>query len=136
MTWSVSLHPEVETWLRSLAQEDQEALLAIFTYLETNGPSAGRPLVDSIKTSRHRNMKELRPPSGGRTEYRILFAFDLARVAILLVAGDKSGSWKSWYTTNIPVADDRFDEHQAVLQKLLDTKHHQKTPIREKGKRR
>jgi hypothetical protein len=81
-------------------------------------------------------MKELRPPSGGRSEYRILFAFDLERAAILLVAGDKSGSWRSWYGTNIPIADDRFDQHQTMLQELLETKLQQKTPTNEKGKRR
>ncbi len=60
-------------------------------------------------------MKELRPGSTGRSEVRVLFAFDLEREAILLVGGDKSDDWKGWYETNIPVADDRFDEHQARL---------------------
>lgn len=56
-------------------------------------------------------MKELRPGSSGRTELRILFAFDPARQAIMLIAGDKSGNWKRWYAHNIPRADDLFDEH-------------------------
>lgn len=60
-------------------------------------------------------MKELRPGSTGRTEIRVLFAFDLEREAILLVGGDKSDDWKGWYEANIPVADDRFDDHQAAL---------------------
>lgn len=60
-------------------------------------------------------MKELRPGSTGRSEIRVLFAFDLERQAILLVGGDKSNNWKRWYETNIPIADDRFDEHQATL---------------------
>jgi hypothetical protein len=62
-------------------------------------------------------MKELRPGSTGRTEIRVLFAFDLVREAILLVGGDKSDDWTGWYETNIPIADDRFDEHQAQLAK-------------------
>jgi hypothetical protein len=61
--------------------------------LERNGPSEGRPLVDTVTASRLPNMKELRPPSAGRSEIRILFAFDPWRSAILLVAGDKSGRW-------------------------------------------
>lgn len=60
-------------------------------------------------------MKELRPGSTGRSEIRVLFAFDRERRAILLVGGDKSEDWKDWYRTNIPVADERFDEHQAQI---------------------
>ncbi|WP_342371753.1 type II toxin-antitoxin system RelE/ParE family toxin [Propioniciclava soli] len=68
-------------------------------------------MVDAIKGSRHKTMKELRPGSGGRSEVRILFAFDPHRKAMLLVAGDKSRNWTRWYTRNIPVADQRFDDH-------------------------
>ncbi|WP_309617178.1 type II toxin-antitoxin system RelE/ParE family toxin, partial [Salinibacterium sp.] len=68
-------------------------------------------LVDSVVGSRHRNMKELRPGSSGRSELRMLFAFDPERKAIFLVAGDKAGNWKKWYRDNIPVADNRFDDH-------------------------
>lgn len=56
-------------------------------------------------------MKELRPGSSGRSEVRILFIFDPKRRAILLIAGDKQGQWQKWYRKNIPVADDRYDEH-------------------------
>lgn len=63
-------------------------------------------------------MKELRPGSSGRSELRVLFAFDPQRKAILLVAGDKAGQWKKWYRVNIPIADDRFDEH---LRQLKET---------------
>jgi len=55
--------------------------------LRDHGPALGRPLVDSVKGSRHKNMKELRPGSTGRTEVRVLFAFDPKRRAILLVGG-------------------------------------------------
>jgi hypothetical protein len=83
-------------------------------------------------------MKELRPGSTGRTELRVLFAFDVARSAILLVGGDKSGDWKGWYEKNIPVADDRFDEHQARLAAKRAKKATTTTPKtakRTKGKR-
>lgn len=48
---------------------------------------------------------------------RILFVFDPARCAVLLVAGDKAGNWNSWYNTNIPLAEQRFDEHLADAEK-------------------
>lgn len=113
--WSVEFHAACEAWAERLDQTDAEALLAAIRVLREQGPTLGRPLVDTVKGSRHNNMKELRPGSTGRTEVRVLFAFDLERQAILLVGGDKSHDWKGWYETNIPVADDRFDEHQAAL---------------------
>jgi len=61
-------------------------------------------------------MKELRPGSSGTTEVRLIFAFDPAREAIFLVAGDKSGRWKAWYETAIPLADERFDQHLKDLE--------------------
>ncbi len=68
-----------------------------------------------IKGSRHKNMKELRHRSGGHSEVRILFSFDPRRRAILLVAGDKSRNWNRWYSRNIPIADQRFDDHLKTL---------------------
>ena len=62
-------------------------------------------------------MKELRPPSAGATEVRVLFAFDPERHAVLLVAGDKSGRWATWYRDAIPLADRRFDEHLEAQQR-------------------
>ncbi|MCZ7535214.1 MAG: type II toxin-antitoxin system RelE/ParE family toxin [Acidimicrobiia bacterium] len=114
-TWSVEFHPDCEKWADNLEQADAEALLAAIRVLRDHGPTLGRPLADTVKGSRHNNMKELRPGSTGRTEVRVLFAFDLEREAILLVGGDKRDDWKGWYDSNIPIADDRFDEHQAKL---------------------
>jgi hypothetical protein len=112
-SWSVEFHPACEEWADRLGEGDGEALLAAIRILRDQGPALGRPLVDTVKASRHNNMKELRPGSTGRSEIRVLFAFDLEPHAILLVGGDKSDNWKGWYETNIPIADDRFDEHQA-----------------------
>ena len=112
--WEVLLHESVSAWFLDLADEDPETAApveAAIDKLADDGSTLGRPLVDRIKGSRHHNMKELRPGSAGGSEVRVLFAFDPRRQAILLVAGDKSGSWKTWYTRNVPVADDRFDEH-------------------------
>lgn len=83
--------------------------------LQGHSPQLGRPLVDTVIGSRHQNMKELRPGSSGRSELRVLFAFDPERRAILLIAGDKAGNWTRWYKQNIPVADDLFDVHLHTL---------------------
>ncbi|HET6193225.1 MAG TPA: type II toxin-antitoxin system RelE/ParE family toxin [Trebonia sp.] len=74
---------------------------AIYT-LSRSGPALGRPLVDTITNSKIGNLKEPRPGSRGRSEVRILFVFDPWRSAILLVAGDKAGSWNKWYARMIP----------------------------------
>jgi len=71
-------------------------------------------LVDTIKQSRHANMKELIVPRGN---IRILFAFDPRRMAILLIGGDKTDEWDKWYDRMVPVADDRYDEHLAALER-------------------
>lgn len=101
----------VDDWLLSLDQKSYEQVIAALELLAERGPSLGRPLVDSVVGSRHKNMKELRPGSSGRSELRVLFAFDPDRRAIMLVAGDKAGNWQKWYRANIPRADDLFAEH-------------------------
>lgn len=111
----VEFDPSFEVWADQLAQPDAEALLAALRVLRDRGPTLGRPLVDTLEGSRHKNMKELRPGSTGRSEIRVLFAFDPERRAILLVGGDKSGDWSRWYDVNIPVADERFDAHLANI---------------------
>ncbi|MGN7211874.1 type II toxin-antitoxin system RelE/ParE family toxin [Brachybacterium paraconglomeratum] len=102
--------------MRALDDDSREQVVAAVELLEEHGPHLGRPLVDTVSGSRHRRMQELRPGSSGSSELRILFAFDPGRQAILLVAGDKSGNWKSWYRRNIPLADDLFDEHLRTLE--------------------
>ena len=101
----------VEDWLHSLDSRSNEQVVAALELLAQFGPALGRPYVDSIHGSKHKNMKELRPGSSGRSELRVLFAFDVQRRAILLVAGDKQGQWDAWYQRSIPIADRKFDEH-------------------------
>ena len=108
--WEVDLE-FVQAWLLDLDQESYEQVVAAVELLCERGPQLGRPLVDSAVGSRHNNMKELRPGSSGRSELRVLFAFDPKREAILLIADDKAGNWKNWYRDNIPIADNRFDNH-------------------------
>jgi hypothetical protein len=101
----------VEDWIGTLDRASRIQVLAAIELLSREGPQLGRPLVDTITASRHKNMKELRPGSSGRSELRVLFAFDPERSAIFLIAGDKSGNWERWYKKNIPAADDLFDNH-------------------------
>jgi hypothetical protein len=65
--------------------------------------------VDTITSSKVTNLKELRPGSRGRSEVRILLVFDPWRSAILLVAGDKAGSWNNWYARMIPRAEQLYE---------------------------
>jgi hypothetical protein len=115
--WQVIAHPAVDGWLQMLDTDSFEQVTAAVRELRTRGPALPRPLADTVKGSRHRNMKELRPGSAGRSEIRILFAFDTARQAVLLAAGDKAGQWRDWYKQAIPLADDRFDEHLEQLRR-------------------
>lgn len=108
----------VEDWLTELDQPSYQQVVAALELLAERGPLLGRPLVDTISGARHNNMKELRPGSAGRSEIRVLFAFDSQRVAVLLVGGDKAGRWKSWYAENIQIADDRFDQHLQALNEV------------------
>lgn len=114
--WNVDLEL-IEEWLTSLDEYSYEQVIAAIELIEEHGPHLGRPIVDTVKASKYKNMKELRPGSSGRSELRVLFIFDPKRWAILLVAGDKSGNWKSWYKKNIPVADSLFDAHIRRLEK-------------------
>jgi Uncharacterized protein conserved in bacteria len=108
--WSVDVEL-VEGWLDALDSNSWEQVMAAIELLAELGPQLGRPLVDTIRGSRHKNLKELRPGSSGKSELRILFAFDPERRAIMLVAGDKAGNWTRWYKESVPSADDLFDEH-------------------------
>jgi hypothetical protein len=112
--WEVSLHTEVEAWFLDLCRTDPvsaDLVAEAIDLLAEQGPALGRPLVDRIQASKFHHMKELRPGSSGSAEVRMLFAFDPQREAIFLIAGDKSGQWKTWYQTAIPIADARFEEH-------------------------
>ena len=108
--WNVDIEL-IAGWLISLDEGSREQVIAAIELLEERGPQLGRPIVDTVSRSRHKNMKELRPGSSGRSELRVLFAFDRDRSAIMLIAGDKAGNWSRWYKTNVPVADDLFDDH-------------------------
>jgi hypothetical protein len=116
MIWTVTFADEFEAEFDLLPSTVQDELLAQAKVIEHFGPTAKRPRVDTLKGSKHANMKELRFDADGGV-WRIAFAFDPSRRAILLVGGDKSGgSEQRFYRKLIAVADKRFDIHLAQLQ--------------------
>jgi hypothetical protein len=115
MSWHVLLHEAFEPEFDDLPESVQDELLAHAALLEEFGPSLGRPRVDTLKGSRHANMKELRFNAADGV-WRVAFASDPKRRAILLVGGDKSGgSERRFCKQLIRKADDRFDDHLAGL---------------------
>jgi hypothetical protein len=117
VSWTVLLHPVFDSEFQELSEAVQDELLAHAKLLELLGPTLGRPRVDTLKGSRHANMKELRFDADNGV-WRVAFAFDTKRQAILLVAGDKSGGGeKRFYRQLIRTADKRFDDHLEALKK-------------------
>ena len=115
--WAVEMADEFEPEFNVLHEDVRTEILALSLVLEEFGPQLGRPRVDTLNGSRHANMKELRF-SAADGEWRLAFAFDPKRRAILLVAGEKSGgSEKRFYRELIRKADQRFDAHLARLKK-------------------
>lgn len=115
MTWTVLFHDAFDREFNDLPEDVQDEVLAHARLLEEFGPTLGRPRVDTLKGSRHANMKELRFDAADGV-WRVAFAFDPQRQAILLVCGDKSGgSERRFYRELIRKADDRFDDHLSRL---------------------
>ncbi len=113
MKWEVDLWDDFVSEYNAMHNDVQDELLAHIALLEQFGPHLKRPRADTLKGSRHANMKELRFDAAGGV-WRVAFAFDMNRKAILLVAGDKSGvSEKRFYHWLIHTADERFDAHLA-----------------------
>jgi hypothetical protein len=114
MSWPVVIVEPARSWLHGLRHSDRPTLLLISQAIEAlsiEGPALGRPLVDTIKGTKLANLKELRPPSAGATEVRLLFVFDPHRQAVVLLGGDKAGNWRRWYRKAIPLAETAYAEH-------------------------
>jgi len=111
--WEVEFTDEFEEWWESLTEDEQIDVDAKVRLLERAGPALRRPHSGPISASRHPNMKELIIQHAGRP-YRVLYAFDPRRCAILLIGGDKTGDDR-WYESFVPIADRLYDEHLAGL---------------------
>ena len=111
--WTILFHKEFKSEFFELPEEVKEELLASVGLLKRIGPQLGRPRVDTLNGSKHSNMKELRFKAADGV-WRIAFAFDPKRQAVLLVGGDKSGmSEKRFYKRLIAIADSRFNQYLA-----------------------
>jgi hypothetical protein len=109
--------PRIRGGVRQLTAAVQDELLAQVEVLKQFGPETGRPRVDTMNGSKYANMKELRF-SAGNGVWRVAFAFDPGRRAVLLVAGDKSGvSQQRFYKRLIATADERFERYLDRLAK-------------------
>lgn len=115
MPYEVNYADEFGDWWDGLTVEQQEDVTARVELLEEHGPTLGRPTVDRVEGSAFHNMKELRCSSSGAL--RVLFAFDPRRQAILLLGGDKTGDWESWYQEAIPRADALYAEYLRRLRR-------------------
>ena len=115
MAWEIEFTDEFEEWWHTLSESEQGRVDARVELLMERGPSLGFPFSSQVKTSRFPEMRELRVQAGG-DPLRMLYAFDPRRVAILLIAGDKTGDDR-WYETNVPVADRLFERHLKTIEK-------------------
>ncbi len=115
ISWSVEYTDEFGLWYEELKARIQDDIDRTVGLLEAKGPRLPFPYSSGIEGSRHRHMRELRVQSGGEP-YRVFYAFDPRRAAILLIGGCKAGD-KRFYETMIPLADRLYDEHIEELRK-------------------
>jgi len=115
MAWDVEFTDEFGNWWDHLAAEEQASVRAYVKLLEEYGVALKHPYCSGVETSKHDHMRELRVQHAGRP-YRVLYAFDPRRTAILPIGGDKTGNDR-WYNTFVPMADKIYSRHLAQLHK-------------------
>jgi hypothetical protein len=113
--WEVEYTDEFEAWWNELSEGEQEDVNAKVFLLQRFGPALRRPHSGAIASSTHPHMKELIIQHAERP-YRVLYAFDPRRCAILLLGGDKTGNDR-WYEEFVPIAERLYDQHLAALEK-------------------
>ena len=109
MTWEVEYTDEFGEWFESLTSAEQISIDAYVQLLITEGPHLRHPHSSRIKGARTPHMRELRVQHAGEP-YRVLYAFDPKRSALLLTGGNKGGDDR-WYVENVPIADRLYEEH-------------------------
>jgi len=115
VAWEVEFTDEFEDWWSKLEETEQIKIDAAIRMLEEYGPDLPYPMSSGVNGSRHSHMRELRVQVQGRP-FRVLYAFNPKRTAILLVGGDKSGDGR-WYEIQVPRADKLYDQHLEELNK-------------------
>lgn len=118
--WEVEYTDEFEEWWDTLSEDEQIDITASIGLLEECGPNLRYPHSSGINGSIHTHMRELRVQHAGQP-YRVLYAFDPRRIAILLIGGNKIGNDR-WYETFVPIADNLYKQHIIALKKeeLID----------------
>ena len=118
--WDVEYTDEFEQWWETLSEGEHIDIAASVGLLEERGPNLRYPHSSGINQSHHTHMRELRIQHAGEP-YRVLYAFDPRRTAILLIGGNKTGDDR-WYETYVPIADTLYTQHIATLIKegLID----------------
>ena len=116
MAWDVEYTDEFETWwINELDNAGRESVAAYVALLEERGPALEYPYSSGIRRSRYSHLRELRIQHEGRP-YRVLYAFDPRRTAILLIGGTKKGDDR-WYEVNVPLAEKLYATH---LEQLME----------------
>jgi hypothetical protein len=113
MKWEIEGTDEFDAWFEGLSEAERADVIATVDLLEQKGPRLGFPHTSAVATSRHSHMRELRIQHAGRP-YRVLYAWDPRRAAILLIGGDKTGDDR-WYAKHVPAADRLYDEYLEEL---------------------
>lgn len=117
-SWDVEFTDEFEDWWEGLDEDGQESVYASVFLLQSRGPSLPFPHSSGVRQSAHSRMRELRVQHQGRP-YRIFYAFDERRSAILLIGGDKTGNDR-FYLEMVPLADRLFEEHLREVAEEFD----------------
>jgi hypothetical protein len=113
MAWEVEFSDEFGEWWDGLTASEQKSVDFTVSLLQEAGPTLRMPHSSGVEISRHARMRELRIQHEGRP-YRVLYAFDQRRTAMLLIGGDKTGNDR-WYDEYVPLADAIYDRHLREL---------------------
>jgi hypothetical protein len=113
--WEVEATDEFAGWWATLNEGERKDVAHVVDLLVERGPTLDYPYSSGVRGSRHDHMRELRAQHRGRP-YRVLYAFDPRRAAILLLGGDKTGNAR-WYDIYVPRADALYEEYLAELTK-------------------
>lgn len=113
--WEVEYTNEFEEWWNELSEGEQINIAAVVGLLEVKGPNLDFPYCSGVKGSRFEHMRELRIQHKG-APYRVLYAFDPRRCAILLIGGNKTGDAR-WYDRYVPIADKLYEQHLKEIKK-------------------
>ena len=113
MAWEVEYTDEFEAWWVDLDEGEQIDIDAVVGILEEKGPHLPYPYSSDVKGTKYGSIRELRIQHKGKP-YRILYAFDPHRTAILLIGGRKAGGQR-WYEKYVPLAEKIYEKHLKTL---------------------